>query len=94
MISPLTSPKGLGSLNPRNNSVELCSHRLELRLQSSSLAPERRVAIRDGRPVIRLTRDCVACPFPSLEGRSACAAAELTKNVVGLEESDDAKWQS
>jgi hypothetical protein len=64
MISPLTSPKGLGSLNPRNNSVELCSHRLELRLQSSSLAPERRVAIRDGRPVIRSTRDCVACPFP------------------------------
>jgi hypothetical protein len=64
MISPLTSPKGLGSLNPRNNSVELCSHRLELRWQSSSLASERRVAIRDGRPVIRLTRDCIACPFP------------------------------
>jgi hypothetical protein len=76
MISPLTSPKGLGLLNPRNNSVELCSHRLELRLQSSSLAPERRVAIRDGRPVIRLTRDCVACPFPLDRARSGQDAAD------------------
>jgi hypothetical protein len=71
MISPLTWPNGLGSLNPRIKSVRICSHRIELHLQSASLGLEWRVAIRLGRQVRRLTRDCVAVFSPRAGPRRA-----------------------
>jgi hypothetical protein len=86
MISPLTPPKGLGSLNPRIKSVALCSRRLELRLQFSFLGLEREVSIRVRRSAIRLTRDCIASfpPFPlsvSTSLDSLCSTA-LSPNPI------------
>jgi hypothetical protein len=76
MISPLTWPDGLGLLNAPVKSVGLGarSHRLKLRLQSSALKFERRVANRVGRPVIWLTRDRVACLFPQGKAMGGNAA--------------------